>query len=81
MRGKRENEFVRAGSQQAVGPHMIIDGPPAPGSYPWSPDRSLVRTADPRITDQIVPSRIYRGQGSTDGKPTLEACEEGTGIR
>lgn len=72
------SEFFSAGSRQAVGPNLIIDGPPAPGSYSSTPDRSLVRTADPRIEDQVVPDRTYPGQDSRPGKALLAACEEGT---
>lgn len=72
--------FKAAGSQQSVGPNLIINGPPAPGSYAFTPDRSLVRMADPRIEDQIVPSRARAGEGNRNGKPDLMAAEEGTGI-
>lgn len=80
MKGKRMSVYDRAGSKEPVGPNLVIDGPPAPGSYPTTPDRSLVRMADPRIEDQIVPSRQKVGVGNRNGKPDLKVAEEGTGV-
>lgn len=65
---------------QNVGPNLIIDGPPAPGSYPTTPDRSLVRTADPRIEDPTIPTPQYKFVDAVDAKPRLLAAENGTGI-
>jgi hypothetical protein len=78
MRGKHPNMEERTG-YQTVGPNHQVGGPSGPGSYPTTPDRTLVRQSDPRIEDPVVPKRLYPGPGSSPGGALLASKEEGTG--
>ena len=75
----KQSQFDAAGSKQSVGPNLIVGGPSGPGSYPTTPDRTLVRMADPRIENAMIPSRNKVGTNNRNGKPDLIRAEEGTG--
>lgn len=75
----RRGEYER--SYNVSGPNLVVDGPAAPGSYPNTPDRSLVRTADPRIEDPTIPTPVYKFVDAVDAKPRLNRAEDGTGAR
>lgn len=61
-----------------TGPNLISDGPTGVGARPDLPRRSLVRMADPRIEDALIPARV-KGVDAVNGKPRLMGAENGTG--
>lgn len=58
---------------------VIAGGPTAPGSYPSTPLRITVRTADPHIEQYNTPAQLPGGVNAKASKPLLQAAENGTG--
>ena len=78
MAEKSHGSVEQLTGYQSVGPNHIVGGPPAPGSYQSTPDRTLVRMTDPRIEDPMIPGKDL-GPGRSPGGPQLAAATLGSG--
>ena len=77
--GNRHVSIEALTGYQNIGPKKIVGGPSGAGSYPDTPERTLVKMTDPHIENPIIPPRLYPGPDSTDGKASLVSAEAGSG--